>query len=341
MYYAVRAESRVTAELTGELFALARGAGDPALLVPAHLALLEDHCVKRGDFAAARTHLERGLALYDPRQHRGHAFRHAHDPGVVLRGCGAWALHLLGYPEQARASSREAVARARAQAAPYTLAWALANAAWADLLRRDPPAARARAGELEVLATEQGFASLVASVTLIRGVALAAQGRGAGGVAPLRQGWAAFRATGARVTTTWVLAALAEALGQAGQAEEGLTAAAEGLAFARDQGEHFYEAELHRLQGELLLLRPAARAAGQSEAEACFRRALDLARRQQAKSWELRAVLSLSRLYQRQGRPGAARPLLAETYGWFTEGFDTRDLQEAKALLEALTAAPR
>jgi predicted ATPase len=137
--------------------------------------------------------------------------------------------------------------------------------------------------------------------------------------------------------TTWTLATLAEALGQAGQLEEGLTAVAEGLAFAQNKGEHFCEAELYRVQGELLLLQPKAPPAGQAEAEACFRQALAIARRQQAKSWELRAVLSLTRLYRQQSRPAEARPLLAQTYGWFTEGFDTRDLQEAKALLVELS----
>src|SRR5262249_11291294 len=129
----------------------------------------------------------------------------------------------------------------------------------------------------------------------------------------------------------------AEALGRAGQAEEGLTAVAEGLAFAQDKGEHFYEAELYRLQGELLLLQSKAQPPRQAEAEACFRQGLAVARRQQAKSWELRAVMSLSRLYRQQGQPAEARPLLAQTYGWFTEGLDTPDLQEAKALLGELT----
>jgi predicted ATPase len=138
------------------------------------------------------------------------------------------------------------------------------------------------------------------------------------------------------VTSTWALAALAEALGRAGQAEEGLTAVAEGLALAQTKGERYYDAELHRLQGELLLLPSQAQAAGQAEAEAYFRQALAIARRQQAKCWELRAVMSLGRLYRQQGRPAEARPLLAQTYGWFTEGFETRDLQEAKALLDEL-----
>jgi predicted ATPase len=337
MHYASRAESGITAELTEQLSALAHGAGDPALLVPAHLVLLEDHCVKRGDFAAARTHLEHGLALYDPQQHRGYVSRHGYDPGVLLLGWGAWALHLLGYPEQALESSRRSIALARAQGHPQSQAFALADACLVYLLRGDLTAALAHAEENVTLSTEQGIPSHVAAGAMLRGAALAAQGCGAESVAPLREGWTAWRATGALVTSTWTLAALAEALGQAGQAEEGLTAVAEGLAFARDKGEHFYEAELHRLQGELLLLQSKGQAEGQAEAEGCFRQAIAIARQQQAKCWELRAVMSLSRLYRQQGRQAEARPLLAETYGWFSEGFDTPDLQEAKALLEQLS----
>jgi predicted ATPase len=191
--------------------------------------------------------------------------------------------------------------------------------------------------ELVTLATEQGFPSFVAAATLVRGVALTAQGQRAEGLAQLREGWTAWQGTGALVMTTWILAILAEALGQAGQVEEGLSAVAEALAFAQDRGEHFYQAELYRLQGELLLLQSKAQPVGQAASEACFRQAIAIARRQQAKCWELRAVMSLSRLYRRQGRRAEARPLLAETYGWFTEGFDTYDLREAKALLDELS----
>jgi predicted ATPase len=337
LYHGTRAESQVAAELTEQLLALAHRAQDPALLVPAHLALLELHCIRRGDFAAARAHLERGMALYDPEQHGEYVFRLGFDPGVVLLGWGALALHLLGYPDQALTTSCEAVALARAQAHPFGLAWALSNAAVVDFLRRDLQTARGRAEELLALATEQGFPSFVAAGTHLRGSALAAQGRGAEGFTLLREGSTAWCSTGALVWSSWLQAALAEASGQAGQIEDRLAAVAAGLAFAQGAGERFYEAGLHRLKGELLLLRPQAPPPVQAEAEACFRQALDVARRQQARSWELRAVMSLSRLYQRQGRQAEARPLLAKTYGWFTEGFDTSDLREAKALLDELS----
>jgi predicted ATPase len=151
----------------------------------------------------------------------------------------------------------------------------------------------------------------------------------------LRQGLTDWAATGAETHRTYFLGLLAEALGRGGQIEEGLGVLTEALALTRGTGTVFHEAELHRLQGEFLLQREASEGACR-EAEACFHRALTVARRQQAKSLELRAAMSLGRLYRQQGRLAEARPLLAETYSWFTEGFDTRDLQEAKALLEAL-----
>src|SRR5262249_5894818 len=238
-----------------------------------------------------------------------------YDPGVGFLAWGAWALHILGYPDQALESSRRSVALARAQAHPYTLASSLARVACVDLLRGDTQAARAHAEACGTRAAEEGFPSLAAVGTVVRGIVLAAEGRGAEGLARLREGRAAWQATGAVVLSTWILAALAEALGRAGQADEGLSVVAEGLAFARDQGERFYEAELHRLRGELLLLRPEAQAAGQAGAEACFRQALEVACRQQAKFWELRAAMSLSRLYQRQGRAAQARPPPAQASG--------------------------
>jgi predicted ATPase len=152
----------------------------------------------------------------------------------------------------------------------------------------------------------------------------------------MRQGLAGWQATGALSHRPYQLALLAEALARAGQAAEGLAALAEALAVSAASGERFLEAELHRLRGELLLAGAAAGPAAWGEAEACFRQALDVARQQQAKSLELRAVTSLARLHRRQGRQSESRPLLAETYGWFTEGLDTPDLRDAKALLEQL-----
>jgi predicted ATPase len=170
----------------------------------------------------------------------------------------------------------------------------------------------------------------------MRGWALAEQGACASGIALLRQGLTDWAATGAQTHRTYFLGLLAEALGRGGQVAEGLGVLAEALAMMQSTGTIFHGAELHRLQGELLLRQETAEVACR-EAEAWFSRALTIARQQQAKSLELRAAMSLSRLYKQQGRQAEARPVLAETYGWFTEGFDTPDLLEARALLEQLS----
>ena len=202
--------------------------------------------------------------------------------------------------------------------------------------RREGPAVQGSAEATLAIATEHGFSFWHAVGLVMRGWALAEQGAGAGGIAQLRQGLAAWAATGGETYRTYYLALLAEALGREGQIEEGLGVLAEALALMHGTGEAFHGAELHRLQGEFLLRQEAAEAACR-EAEACFRRALTIARRQQAKSLELRAAMSLTRLYQKQDRQAEARPMLAECYDWFTEGFDTPDLQEAKALLEQVS----
>jgi len=163
---------------------------------------------------------------------------------------------------------------------------------------------------------------------------LAYHGQGVEGIEEIRQGLAAYQATGAELGRPWFLALLAEACGKAGQAEEGLHVVAEALAAAANIGEGFFEAERYRLKGELLLARSVE---NQSVAESCFHQALDSARRQQAKWLELRTAVSLSRLWQQQGKRVEARALLAPINGWFTEGFDTTDLREARALLEELT----
>jgi predicted ATPase len=183
------------------------------------------------------------------------------------------------------------------------------------------------------LCTEQEFTLYLARGTILQGWAMAAQGQGAAGLAHMRQGLSAYEATGAAVFRPYYLAFLAEAYGQVGQTGEGLTLLDEALAAVHKTGERFCEAELYRLKGELLLV---CSAENHGEAEACFQQALTVARQQQARSWELRAATSLSRLWQQQGKQAEAHALLAPIYGWFTEGFDTADLQDAKALLEEL-----
>ena len=215
---------------------------------------------------------------------------------------------------------------------PFSLAFALTMAAVVHQFRREVQAVQERAEALIALSTEQGFPQWLAYGTILRGWALTAQGEGAEGIAQIHQGLVARRAMGAELQRPYFLSLLAEAYGKVGQPEEGLTVLVEALALVESMERH-WEAELHRRKGELLLMQQGQKV---GEAEECFRQALDIARRQQAKSLELRAAMSLSRLWQQQGKQEEAHQLLAEIYAWFTEGFDTADLKEAKILLEEL-----
>jgi class 3 adenylate cyclase/predicted ATPase len=319
-------------ELAEEFLELARQGQDPLLLAAGH-RMLANTAWWQGELAQAQVHSRQGLACYDPAQHRASAVRYGQDSGVNCGYLGALTLWVLGYPDQALQGMEETLALARRLAHPMSLAQALHFSAHLHQLRREPQAARAQAEATLALCTEQGIGLYRAWSLLPRGWAVAQQGEVTEGIAQIRQGLAAWRAGGAGVAWPWWLALLAEACGTVGQLDEGLRALEEALAAVQHNEEHHYEAEVYRLKGELLLQEPPAH---QEEAEEHFHQALAVARRRQAKSWELRAAMSLSRLWQQQGKHDEARELLAPVYGWFTEGFDTADLQEAKALLEAL-----
>jgi predicted ATPase len=216
---------------------------------------------------------------------------------------------------------------------PFSLALALYFAAWLYYFRREVYAAQEQAEAAVTLSSQQGFPFWLAAGTILGGWVLAEQGQEEEGIEQMRQGLAAYQATGAEQKQPYFLALLAEAYGKVAQTQAGLTMLAEALALVDKTGERWWEAELYRLKGELLL---ALSKENQAEVEACFRQAIDIAHHQSAKSLELRAVMSLSRLWQKQGKQEEARQMLAEVYGWFTEGFDTADLKEAKLLLEGL-----
>jgi predicted ATPase len=245
------------------------------------------------------------------------------------------ALWLLGYPDQARKRSREAVALGGELGHPTSRALALYFASMVRQYCRDAPAVQESAEATTAIGTEHGLSLWLANGLIMGGWALAEQGAWAVGIAQMRQGLTAWVATGAETHRTYFLGLLAEALERGGQIEEGLGVLTEALSQMNGTGTAFPGAELHRLQGEFLLRQKTTEVAC-GEAEACFRRALAIARRQQAKALELRAAMSLARLCQKQNRQAEARPMLAECYNWFTEGFDTPDLQEARALLEQL-----
>ena len=252
------------------------------------------------------------------------------DFGVICVSYGALALQLLGYPEQALQRSQQALALARELRHPFSLAFALHKAAMFHQFRREAQATQARAEAALALAADQGFPLWSVNGRILRGWALAMQDRAAEGGEELRQGLAAYQARGFHQIWTYYLGLYAEAYGAEGRVEAGLETLAEALDTANHRDERAWEAELYRLGGELHEpLHP-------TEAETWYQRALDSAREQQARWWELRAAMRLGRLWQQQGRRTEARELLEPIYGWFTEGFDTADLRQAKAFLEQL-----
>jgi class 3 adenylate cyclase/predicted ATPase len=331
-FYLVRPQLHTARELGETLLRLAQQAHDPTLAVIAHYALGVTW-LYLGALLDARQHLEEGSAHYTPDQRRTPAFRTGQDPGVGCQGHAALTLWVLGYPDQALARLHEALALAQELSHPYSLAFARCWAAMVSQFRCDVPAVHEQAEAAVALSNEQGFPQWAAWGTSLRGWALTIQGQGEAGIVQIRQGITAWRATGAAVVVPYFCTVLAEVSAHLGHMEDGLQALAEAHTLVEQHDERWWEAEVHRLRGVLLLRQPGT---PQAEAESCFQQALDVARRQEAKSLELRAAMSLSRLWQQQGRHTAARDLLAPIYGWFTEGFDTADLQDAKALLEEL-----
>jgi predicted ATPase/class 3 adenylate cyclase len=331
-FHMVRAEFQAMRELAEQLFSLAQRVQDPALLLEAH-RLMGQTMFWLGEMASAREHLEQGITLYDPQQHRSHAFLYGQDPGVMCRSFVAWPIWVLGYPDQALQSIHEALNLAQEVAHPFSLPFALVAAAIVHQFHREAQAVQEGAEAVIAVSTEQGFPYWLTYGTILRGWALTAQGEGAEGIAQMRQGLVARRAMGAELLRPYFLSLLAEAYGKVGQIEEGLTVLNEALDTVNKTEERYWEAELYRRKGELLLMQQGQKV---GEAEECFRKALEIARRQQAKSLELRAAMSLSRLWQQQGEQEVAHQLLAEIYGWFTEGFDTADLKEAEVLLGEL-----
>jgi predicted ATPase/class 3 adenylate cyclase len=330
--YMVRGETQQARNVAEQLMRLAHSTQDAASLCEAYRAL-GGVLLFMGELVPARAQLEQGLALYDPQRYQAHTFLYGQDPAVACLPYVALSLWYLGYPDQALGKVYEALALAQKLSHPFSLAYALYFAARLYQLQRQGPAAQEQAEALITLSTQQRFAHWLANGLVLRGAALATQGHGEEGLAQMRQGLEAYRATGSELWRPWYLALLAEACRKTGRVEEGLGAMVEVLAAVEKNGQRYHEAEFHRLQGELLWQQTVP---PEHQVESGFCRALTVARQQQAKSLELRAAMSLARLWQHQGRRAAALQMLEEVYGWFTEGFDTADLQEAKALLEAL-----
>jgi predicted ATPase len=330
-YYQTRAEYQTARTLAEQLLILAQHTQDSAMLVAACRATGTTLLMEAR--ALALSHLIQGMALYDPQQHHTTAFRYGEDNGVACFSRAAWTLWWLGYPDQGLVRSDEAVTLAQQSAHPLSLCFALTGAAVFHQCCRQERAVQEHAEAAISLATEYGIPLYRAFGAIMQGWALAHQGQTQEGLAQIQQGLTAWRDTGAETLRPYFLALLAEAYGAMGQPETGMIALTEALVLVEKTGERWYEPESYRLKGALLLQRSTDHHA---EAQVCFQQAIAVADGQQAKSWELRAAMSLSRLWQRQGQCAAARELLAPIYGWFTEGFDTADLQEAKVLLTEL-----
>ncbi|MBV8359969.1 MAG: hypothetical protein JO189_18835, partial [Deltaproteobacteria bacterium] len=335
-FYTVRSESCEAAYgLSQQLLKMAQRVHDPDLLIVAHDALGND-LFGLGEFSRAREHSEQSLALSDRRHHGSLAFlMGGEELEVVCRLRLAASLWCLGYPAQTLQIMDEALTLAQALKSPFNMAFAHGYAAIHHQWRGERNLARERAEAAITLAVDHGFLFLLGSGYVLRGWALVKQGRVEEGINQIREGMGRLAAIGIDMHRPYHLALLAEVHGIAGQIQEGLTALDDALDLVNKTAVRYYEAELHRIRGELVLTQNDLNA---GQAKSCFQRAIEIARSQRAKSWELRATVSMARLLGKQGRHDEACAMLSDIYGRFTEGFDTADLKEAKALLDELSA---
>jgi predicted ATPase len=272
------------------------------------------------------------IAFYNPEEHRSLAFVIGQDPAVLHLSYQAWTLWFLGYPDQALKRSHEAIALAQGLDHPFSLALAFCMAGWMHMSRREARATRERAEAAIRIAAPKGFFVFQSGGIGLRGWVQVEEGAIEEGIAEIRQGLAGWRATGTEFHRPHFLTWLAEAYAKAGQVQEGLAQLAEALELVEKTGERYHRAEIHRLKADLLWMQGNG-----VEAEAHYWAAIQVARQQSAKSLELRTTMRLSRLLQARGKQEQARQLLSDIYGWFTEGFDTPDLKDARALLDELS----
>ena len=331
--FLVRGQYRSARDQGEQCLEIARQDGDQDGMIGAHRAI-GTAAYWHGDFASAQEHLRGAISLYDPARHDSHVLHYGYDPQITCLAYLSSTLWLLGFPEQALTACHEALDLARRRDHPYSLAMALGWIAWMYLHLRNRQQVMVYAEELKTLSTEQGYPHWKAFASSEIGWALV-HGPDAVGdrVEQMRQDAADWRSAQGLLAYAWLLNNLAEEYLRVRQHLPGLQVVEEALSLAEDSDGLHVEPEFIRLKGELLLIAPNA---SEEEVETCFRQAIEVARRQQAKSWELRATMSLARLWQSQGKVGEARDLLVPVYNWFSEGFDTLDLKDAKALLDEL-----
>jgi class 3 adenylate cyclase/predicted ATPase len=329
-YHMGRGGLDLALRLDEDLLRLSRERNDPAGLVLGHLSSGRDLMLV-GGFTSSRSHFEEAIAVYDPNSHGSLSHQEANYPRVASQAYSAIVLFCLGFPDQALAQSSAAIAEALRLAHPQSLALSLSLGTLPLALVGANLALDKRADQLVKVTTDQGFPVWRAVGTVHRGWVMVGNGDLAEGVSLLRSGSAAYRSTGTELWTTHFLALQAKAGEIAGQIKEALTLLDEASQILERTGMRWLASELNRLKGQLLLRQ------GHSDvAEELYRKALSIARAQEAKLWELRAAVSLARLFRDQAHHAEARKLLAPVYGWFTEGFDTPDLKDAKALLDTL-----
>ena len=332
-FYNTQSDFPPARQLGEELLRLAEREDRSPLYVMAHYAVGTTDLFM-GELPSAHFHLEESIAHYTPAQRCSPMFRAGQDPGVTCLILSALTLWLRGYPDQALSRVNKTLSLATELAHPYTCAYALNFASMVCQFRREVKDVYNHVSAAVTLSTEQGFSFLLAQSTCIRAWVLTALGRREEGLVPIRQSLTEWCAAGAELFVPYFLTLLAEGYGNLNQVDEGLDALNEALEVIERTDEHWRKAEVYRLQGELLLHQVTPNVV---QAESCFQQALDVSRHQQAKSLELRASTSLAKLWQSQGKVAEAYDLLAPTYNWFTEGFDTADLIDAKTLLDELS----
>jgi predicted ATPase len=327
--YVVKADYELALRQSEQCLRLAEDLRKPALLMQSHWVTGLSECYL-GRLETARSHFEQTISIHDAE---------GIESPVSLYGATLSRAHLarmllyLGYSDQSRQAMDEAIAQAERLRHPIGLVNTYSLDAQLETIHRNAQKVEELADKIAWHSEEHGLPYYAAIGTMMRGCAQAMRGKPENGIALLREGLASYLATGTRQQHAYFLALLAAALGEAGRATEGLEVLVEAVEAARQSNEHYYEAELYRLRGELLL---KSEAASPSEAEDCYQKAVNLARNQNAKFFELRAVMGLSRLWSRQGKSAEARARLGEIHAWFTEGFDTPDLNDAKILLDEL-----
>jgi predicted ATPase len=334
-YHMISGDMRTARDETGRILSLAERMDDHSFLIEAHHLGWSALCAT-GDFRTAQRHADEGIAAYE--RERDHHLTHlysGHDPGMCCRAWGSLSLGQLGYPDRALALCRDGLALAEALAHPFTVAIALWATGILHQLRREPGATHEAGERLINYSSEKGLPPMVPLGKVFRGDAQARQGEFSEGIAQMREGIAELRTFGILFSLPSFFPALASAYASSGNVSDGLAVVEEGLAMARTGGDRFSLPEIHRVKATLLLARSAAD--DRVAAEAAFGEALDVARSQQARLLELRAATGLARLWGDNGRRGPAREVLAPVYKAFTEGFDTADLKEAKALLDELS----